>query len=287
MGDASLAAAAREYVEAGLHILALTGKRPSARYHESWDWENSIHGAPGTPEEEAELAAIFEHRTTTGIALLIPQHVLVADIDSEAAAALYMEAAGEYPETPTAKTKNGLHVWFWVPGAERSIWLGQRTLLFKGFGGYVVAPPSQHFDEDGNPDAVYTWINPLVEGGRIKDMDGPPDALEERMRTLMLFEDREPPDMRGEDERWSIGIATNPLRLWRKWNIDGLCRTIEEAADGNQNNAIHWAAMTAREEGVPFEEAMRQLLAAAIRGHHPERRARTTIAGAYKRRPRG
>jgi hypothetical protein len=70
-------------------------------------------------------------------------------------------------------------------------------------------------------------------------------------------------------------------------NLDGLCRAIREAPDGNQNNMIAWAAMQARDEGVPFESAMPQLLAAAIEGGHPERRARTTIKGAYKRVARG
>lgn len=285
----ALSDAAREYVDAGLHILALTGKRPSAKYHAEWDYENSIHGKPETPEEEAALAAIFEHRTTTGIALLIPPHVLVADIDTEAAASLYMELAGGLPETPSAQTKNGLHVWFLEPRAERSIWLGERTLLFKGYGGYVVAPPSQHFDDDGHPDAVYTWLNPLVQDGMVRDMDWLPEQIGERVRTLLMFADKERPDFRDPDEeRWSVGIRLKPtLALWREWPLAGLCRAIEEAADGNQNNVIHWAAMTAMEEGVPYEEAMRQLLAAALRGGHPERRARTTIAGAYKRRSRG
>lgn len=283
MSDLTIAAS--EYLAAGMHILALTGKRPNTAYHETWDWENSIHGTPETDDDLAALKDVFTDPTTTGIALLIPQHFLVADVDTPEAAALFQELAGSDPaewDTRTARTTNGLHLWYWAPGADRNLWVGGRTLLLKGFGGYVVAPPSAHFNAKGEQDGVYTWI------GDWGPVDWLPEGIAERIR----FEQAQRPD---PVERGGHPILYVPLdaqfhwtwKGWSYWNIDGLCRAIREAADGNQNNMIAWAAMQARDEGVPFEQAMPQLLAASVEGGHPERRARTTINGVYKRGSRG
>lgn len=269
------------YVNAGLHVIALTGKRPNTHFHVEWDYENSIHGTIETPEDFADLYGIFGHETTTGVAILIPPNVLVADVDTEEAATLFMSlAGGEMPDVPVAKTMNGLHVWFLAPGADQSRWLGGRTLLFKGLGGYVVAPPSAH--PDGG---VYTWLNPVVEDGRIVSMDYMPDLMKEWLDAVEAVEVRRdvpytPPFI----PRLIItptGIRTEQVEMDP---IDGLCHAIIEAADGNQNNTIAWAAMTAQEEGVPFEVAMDRLLAAAVEGGHPRARAKQTIKGVYTRR---
>lgn len=279
MNDLALAAVG--YLAEGFHLLALHGKRPNPKYHESWDWDNSIHGIPESEEDEAALAAVFADRTTTGVAILIPQHVLVADVDTEDAAAMFMRLAGEMPNTRTARTPNGLHMWFWEPGADASVWLGDRVLLFKGFGGYVAAPPSRHFDEAGKEDGVYMWMpdaryEPLPAGienalNARKALDATVPVPFDREKNLVLV-------MR--DRRWT----------WKGYaytDISGLCKAIIEAPEGNQNNMIAWAAMQARDEGVPFDLAMPQLLAAALEGNHPEHRARATIRGAYKRGARG
>lgn len=285
MSDLTLAAS--EYLSAGMHILALTGKRPNTAYHETWDWDNSIHGTPETDEDLAGLKDVFTDPTTTGIALLIPQHFLVADVDTPEAAALFQELAGTDPnewETRTARTTNGLHLWYWAPGADRNLWVGGRTLLFKGFGGYVVAPPSAHFNAKGEQDGVYTWL------GDWEPVDWLPDGIAERIKFQQALQNRNPatlpegglylvPEM-DERGRWT-------RRGWGRWNLDGLQRVIREAEEGNQNNIIAWAAMTARDKGVPLEVAMKTLLDAALEGHHPERRARATIWGAYKRAERG
>lgn len=277
----TLSEAAFAYLDAGYHLLALHHKRPNDVFHEQWDYQNSIHGHPETDEDRQGVERVFTHRSTTGIALLIPENVLVADIDSEAAAELYMSLAGALPETAVAKTKNGLHAWFLAPGADGSMWLGNRVLLFKGFGGYVAAPPSKHFDERGVEDGVYTWLEHPDAG--IDWLPPKIDALLKERRTLGTFEK---PDLFGTAERAYIEVEfyDGGWRLWKRWDIKGLCQAIIDAPDGNQNNVILWAALTAQEEGVPLEVAMDQLLAAAIQGGHPARRARTTISGVYKRR---
>jgi len=283
----TLADAALGYLRAGLHILALSGKKPNPKWHESWDWDNSIHGNPATEEEWEQIGSIFNRGSTTGIAILIPKDVLVADVDTEEAAALYMELAGAYPDTPTARTKNGLHVWFWHPGADASVWIGGRTLLFKGFGGYVVAPPSAHYDEAGQRDGTYEWLVPLTnEHDTVGPIDFLPKAMGDRLIIVEALSDDEG---KAPKEHWRIRYETvgDSWRLWKEWDLEGLRRTIITAPEGNQNNIIAWAALTAQEEGVSFDDAMKHLYSAAIEGGHPPDRAKATIRGVYKRRSRG
>lgn len=293
-----LTQAALSYLEAGHHIIALTQKRPSTKFHSrpddetpGWSWDRSIHGVPETDEDLAGLAEVFEDPTTTGVAILIPPHMLVADIDTEEAAVLFEHLTSDDSdpyETQVAKTTKGLHVWYMAPGADQSVWLGGRTLLFKGFGGYVAAPPSRHFDSNGVQDGVYTWLR---EGG----IDFLPDGI--RLYTeRMAAEAAKAPKRAFETEFrtmkavWTelpASLAAGTLRFAADYHMEGLCKAITGAADGNQNNMIAWAAMQARDEGVPFAVAMPQLLEAAIKGGHPRERALTTIRGAFTRRPRG
>lgn len=297
MPEHPLLDAALDYLAAGLHILALTEKRPNALVHgETWSWEDSFHGAPTTDREMEHLIRSFTGRGTTGIAILVPQQCYVADVDSERAADLLLAhgfAANE--DTIAAQTKNGVHVWFWDPDASSNRWMGDgqepnpnRTLLFKGFGGYVVAPPSAHFDSNGTQDGTYEWIGPLVEDGHLIMPDVLPAKVREVFRASDQFAQTAPPK-----EAMSSFEMTPNGKPWWQWDIamtyatEGLERAIETAADGNQNNVIHWAASVCRDEGVPFEVAMERLMAAAARGNHPRNRARDTIRGAYKRVKRG
>jgi len=281
MNDLALAAVG--YLAEGFHLLALHGKRPNPKYHETWDWDNSIHGIPESEDDEAALAAVFADPSTTGVAILIPQHVLVADIDTDAAAELYLDLAGVVPETRTARTPNGLHVWFWAPGADASVWLGDRTLLFKGFGGYVAAPPSRHFDEKGEEDGVYMWM----PDARYEPL---PKGIEDAIRDARAVDGLQSAYAATPREKNLVLLMENRRWAWKGYgvvDITGLCKAIIDAPEGNQNNMIAWAAMQARDEGVPYDLAMPQLLAAALEGNHPEHRARATIKGAYKRRSRG
>jgi hypothetical protein len=296
-----LAQAAVEYLTAGLHVLALVGKRPNTRVHgDHWSYEDSFHGAPKCIEDANAVRSAFSPESgTTGIAICIPPGMLVADVDTDRAAecllALGFRASDE---TVAAQTKNGIHVWFWHPDADRNWWAGDgrlgefkdnRALLFKGLGGYVVAPPSDHLDERGDVDGHYTWISPLVSQGMVQM----PDALPERARAAYRVSAQNEALRPEKEQAVSFEMQPDPDLPWWQWPkvtfyaTSGLERAIESAADGNQNNVIHWAAMTCREEGVPYEVAVERLMGAAERGGHPKARARDTIRGAYKRNKRG
>lgn len=290
--------AALDYLAAGLHILALTEKRPNALVHgESWSWDDSFHGAPESEQEMEHLIRSFSGRGTTGIAILVPPQFYVADVDSERAADLLLECGfAAAPDTVAAQTKNGIHVWFWDPDADKNRWLGDgqepnpnRTLLFKGFGGYVVAPPSAHFDSNGQQDGTYQWIGPLVVDGLAQF----PDILPAEARRRLHRQDAWS-EIRDQNRDQVTHFTMEPVEgvswwLWEKtwdYNTDGLVQAIINAAEGNQNNVIHWAACVCRDEGVPREIAMERLMEAARLGNHPLNRARDTIRGAYKRERR-
>lgn len=278
-----LADAALDYTRRGYHVLALHHKRPNNKFHENWDYENSIHGTPADAAEEVELRAIFDDPSTTGVAILIPQHMLAADIDTEDAARLYMALAGKLPETVTAKTVKGLHVWSWAPGADQSYWLGQRTLLFKGFGGYVAAPPSRHFTQDGVEDGVYTWLEDFDTG-----FDSIPDAIWANIQVShsagemsQAFRD----DAKASREWIEVQHDdAGKLVLIRRIGIEGVIAAVTNAKEGNRNNMLAWASMTCQEEGVPFDKAYELLMAAARSVGLQTDESRTTIKSAYRRR---
>jgi hypothetical protein len=285
-----LSEAALAYLGQGLHLLALSGKRPNPRYHSKgeddevgWSWDKSIHGEPETAEDVRGLIEVFDHPSTTGIAILIPEHVLVADVDTEEAAALLEELAPGPIETVAAETTKGYHLWYAADGADRSVWLGGRTLLFKGFGGYVAVPPSRHFNEKHEQDGVYTWITPLGE-----PMRSLPAGIEEAISITRALTGGETVYQRDEPRYTVVTLKEGGgFTLHKEWNLEGLRQAIIKAPDGNQNNMIAWAAMTARDEGVPLAVAMKELMSAAIEGKHPAQRARTAIRGAYSRSRRG
>lgn len=279
-----LAMAALDYLRRGHRLLALTGKRPNPRFHREWSWDRSFHGVPQTAEQVASVEQAFDFffSGTTGIAILIPPHVLVADIDTEEAAALFKDLAGKPSGTAIARTTKGLHVWYLAPGEAASRWLGGRTLLLKGHGGYVAVEPSAHFTDDTlrERDGTYTWVSDISDG-----IGWLPDGIAAMLQAEALRESLKP---ESDNDMVSIRLQFAADGRWEgmypAWDTEALERTIEQAADGNQNNVIHWAACVARDGGVPYEVSMDRLLAAALRGHHPRSRAFSTIRGAYKRR---
>lgn len=284
-----LTEAALQYLANGHRLLALHEKRPNNRWHgrpadsdePGWSWERSIHGTPETDEDRAGVAAIFDDPTTTGIAILIPPGALVADIDTPEAAAIYMEHAPDWPpETCISRTPNGFHVWFLAPGFDSGVWLGGKNgLLFKGLGGYVAAPPSAHFNDDGVQDGVYEWarltptLAPLPEG----IARALADARAIASLTPVRYADGE------RDSPMGWGWIDGKFMLW-DMGLDGILKAVRESEEGNRNNMLAWAALTAAEEGYTLNLAMPSLLKAALDAGLTRRESVTTIRAAFKRR---
>ena len=281
---APLAAAAREYLTAGLSIIALDGKKPNPAVHRH-GLSEPISGVPETEEDERLLAWAFhpyEMGTphgghlgrTTGIGILVPPNMAVADIDSDEAADQYMALAGELPVTPTARTRHGLHVWFLAPGMERTRWVGK--LLLRGPGSYVAAPPSAH-PEGGR----YEWITPLTVNGVITGIDWLPDGIGQAMDAAEAVEQRA-----AIDRTPVTRMVIEDGQLFSRPVIDALVARVETAGIGERNNILAWAVMCARDEGVSREIAESMLGTAAVAAGLSDREVRTTIRAAFRRGPR-
>lgn len=290
-----LVAAAHDYLAAGLTVMALTGKQPNTKHHPQGK-DSAMSGVPENADDDALIRMVFDDPSTTGIALVIQHPYFVVDVDGEDGAVQLRAILGEgvaLPATPVAATGRGFHFWLADTTPRRNMKLGTK-LDIKAEGGYVAAPPSAHFtkeDEEARdfsrPDAHYEWLMPIfdAESGMIVPPMEAPEGL------LKVFADRDLMDsykVAHKTEYAIIGVVKpdgKGIIISRgEDKLAGLCHAIVTAEDGNQNNMIAWAALTARDEGVDYKTAMELLFAAAIEGGHPADRARATIRSAYRRR---
>jgi hypothetical protein len=273
-----LAAEAARYLEAGLSVIALSGKAPNSAFHKR-GLHDAIGGTVETDEDRDTLARIFGHEDTTGIGLPIPPGHLVVDIDGEEGAQQWRDLVGLdqlIPETPIAKTGRGLHLWFATPRRDQgSRKLGPKLDL-KGVGGYVAAPPSRH--PDGHR---YEWLIPM---GSV-----PVAPLPEAVERILSIADEVREDFHVErpvytqyelslqNGAWQLRCTPCPPPL------DGLIHAVETAPEGNRNNLLAWAVLQARDEGAKLEDVERDLGGAAIAAGLSPREVRTTIRQAYRR----
>lgn len=245
-----------EYMRAGLAILALNGKSPNGRYHKpnqtpAWD--------PFTSPDDPRWAKAAAHRSTSGVGLIIPEHLCVLDIDGEAGAVAFRQLVGPgVPWWGIARTGRGLHLWFLSPRVIRNGKLAEK-LDIKGHGGYVVAPPSVH-PELGT---VYEWLDPLVVDGQVHT-DFLPDAIEEAIAA--------------REGEMSVGLAGT----FRGGSLDGLTRHVASSTEGGRNDTLNWAAWTARQDGFPVSEALPALVEAAMTAGLPQAEAVRTVKSAYR-----
>jgi hypothetical protein len=278
-----LLAAAHEYIDRGLRVLALTGKQPNTVVHRNWSAESAFASAPDHgphPKDSylyegcpgCELPRAFRHPNTTGIGILTGPVYYVVDIDGEEGARQWRDLVGdEYiPDRWAAKTGRGLHLWVADYEAWPTAKLGPK-LDFKGVGGYVAAPPSIH--PDGHH---YEWL--LAPDDKYPPMRMPEPLRAELVKRRALREQA----MVGKAMRKPVPVEDRiPGLIYNDVSHQGVIDAVRNAGDGNRNNLLFWAAATLQEEGAPKEE-FDALLAAAVESGLPRYEARRTITSAIR-----
>lgn len=260
-----LTAAGLRYLEAGLPIIALTEKLPNPAIHPKkadgqGGLNNPFRGSePVTAIDWRGRSSTYDwpqaaaHPDTTGVGIPIPPHMAVVDIDGEEGAASFRRLVPEIPYTAVAKTARGLHLWFCSPHPHRSAKLGEKLDL-KAHGGYVAAPPSRHPDGP-----IYEWLVPLVNDFGLAQVDWLPDAIEDLLELRSAIPPIAPENKSG--------------------TLDGLVRHLKTTEEGNRNDALYWAACSARDDGFTLAEALTELVPAVSL---PAFEAKRTIRSAYR-----
>lgn len=139
--------AVRYHTKYGWNILPANGKIPIVKWHE-WQVKETTTD---------QIEKWWDQYPNSNIALItgIKSGVCVLDIDGADLASLHL------PPTPTTTTnENHYHYYFKHPRFLVSNSAGQldKGLDFRGDGGIVILPPSQHFDKNGKSDVLYTWL---------------------------------------------------------------------------------------------------------------------------------
>lgn len=288
----SLVTAAKEYLNAGLSIIALSGKMPNGKVHphglneplsgairphtEPWGY-NYDSDCEGCQDDDL-IEKVFNHEDTTGIGIVLGNGLCVVDIDGEDGAKTFTELVPReaWRHTASVSTGRGMHLYFMRFLETRTTKLGEKLDL-KGVGGYVAAPPSLH------PSGTrYEWMVPLLVDGRVC-VEYLPDELEEFLRAREILNDtkvrREPASM------FTMDPTTKPW-TWARVDVDvnlsGLVNTVVNSKDGERNNVLNWAAYRAMEDGVPYTDALRELGAAAADAGLEAQEIQQTIRSAYR-----
>lgn len=249
MTDSPLTIAAGEYLSRGLTVIALTGKTPNVKVHRHGLHEPII----GAPESHADWEVVrnaFEHRDTTGIAIIIPYPYVVVDIDGEEGAQQWQEfcGPGEDPDRWVAKTprlpEGGLHLWFSCATPTGSIKLGPKLDL-KGQNSYVAVAPSLH--PDGG---TYEWLLPPGDEAPMEV----PEVLRERIEDHAYDSAAKAASKAERRQAWGPRYQPGDHVYYAQPGHDALIEGMSKAGDGNRNNYLHWAASTLAEEAGSDDE---------------------------------
>lgn len=163
---------ALEYVDRGWSIfpLSIDGKRPINEWAEYQTRRTTIEEVDewfdqGAPTKSGERQKIFNLAVVTGSL----SGLLVVDCDNEAS--LEYAASVKWTSPFVVETTRGKHYYFAHPGQGRRFqnkaggigrdWPKVRGLDFRGDGGYVVAPPSLSFNDDGTIKHSYSFDVPV------------------------------------------------------------------------------------------------------------------------------
>jgi hypothetical protein len=207
---------------------AQTGKHPA-----------TVHGLKNATSDEAGLRGLWGGREHLNVAVATGEisGLFVLDIDGHAGE-MSLGRLGELPDTLTALTSNGRHLYFQHPG--RKVHSRVKKLAegidVRGDGGYVIAPPSLH-----RSGVFYQWIDPTAdvapapdwlieavcaEPVRVEHHHAPIDYDTEDLsvqdvRELLTYLD---PDM-PYDEWLHVGMALHAgkfhMGVWDEWSRRG------------------------------------------------------------------
>lgn len=246
MTRSPLVEAAADYLNRGLHVIALAGKTPNGLVHRT-GLHNAISGPVETGDDWSLLAGAFDHPKTTGIGILTRFPYVVVDIDGEEGAQQWLDIVGEDLDLDNARwvaqTGRGLHLWYGTTRPTGTMKLGPKLDL-KGDGGYVAAPPSLH--PDGHR---YRW---LIEPGAEAPMEAPePLARLIANHAYDLASALAAKSLR--KNAWGPRYKEGDTVFYAQAGFDSLLDGMKTAAEGNRNNYLHWAAATLDEEGASDE----------------------------------
>jgi hypothetical protein len=250
-----LVAAAGEYLSLGLSVIALTGKTPNVSVHRHGK-DEPLTGAPESPEDWDLLARVFDHPDTTGVGILTNFPYVVADIDGPEGAEQWAALVGDPLQYATwvAKTGRGLHLWYGTTQPTGTIKLDSKLDL-KGDGGYVAAPPSKHPDGP-----VYEW---LVAPSASEPPKEVPEPLARRIADHQFNLTRRVGAKVQQRTVRKPRYAEGDTVFYAQAGYDSLINAVRDAAQGNRNNMLHWAAATMAEEGG-IDEDFEELRATAL-----------------------
>jgi hypothetical protein len=275
-----LVEAAKDYLERGLRVIALTGKMPNGKVHRKGIYD-CLTGASllGLSEVDVQrqLRAVFCHPDTTGIGILTGFPLYVVDIDGEEGAVAFSDiTGGQWSSSPSggtwvAQTGRGLHLYYASEHTFTTRKLAEK-LDFKAAGGYVAAPPSAH--PDGNS---YKWLI-LPSESTLAEL--PVDLVR-----LLLEQDelRSQRIITKEADRRPIHKMLEDGVLWATpLSLEGPIRRLQEAVPGERNAVLFWAACTILKDGAS-EEELNDLYDAALACGLDAQESKRTIQSAMKK----
>jgi hypothetical protein len=240
--------AALAYMNLGLRVIVLTGKTPNVAVHshglKDYFALDSLR-VTNSRGQVFNVAEAVEHPDTTGVGILTSYPLIVVDIDGPEGAEAWREmvAADWLPETWIAATGRGLHLYLGAPWLQTGSMKLAEKLDLKGEGGYVAAPPSLH--PEGRR---YEWL----VGPSEQMLATVPETLAARIQTHL-----EVIDLRREQaatQAWVQHEQFEDGKLWPERGFEGLLKGMDDAASGNRNNFLHWAAATMAEQHASPED---------------------------------
>jgi hypothetical protein len=271
-----LTAAAGDYLNRGLVVIALTGKTPNVRLHKRGLYD-ALRGGPESEEDWAFIASFFDHEHTTGIGILTGEPYVVVDIDGDEGGEQWKDIAGDQwmPDRWVATTGRGMHLWYSTPWHLQAIGdriVGPGTLKLgpkldlKGYGGYVAAPPSIH-----PSGARYEWLLPPGSESPFEA----PDGLQKEL-TDHIFDLTQAMKAKAlRNKAWGPRYQPGDHVYYAQPGHDALIKGMVTAQEGNRNAYLHWAAATLSEEGGQDEDFEALFEAALANGLTREETVRT------------